>query len=38
MEALVEIVRHAAHSGIPVKHIQVLTSLSEDKIQELTQH
>jgi predicted transposase/invertase (TIGR01784 family) len=38
MEALVEIVRHAAHSGIPVKQIQVLTSLSEEKIQELTKH
>jgi predicted transposase/invertase (TIGR01784 family) len=35
MEALIEIVRHAAQSGIPVKQIQILTGLSEEKIQEL---
>jgi hypothetical protein len=28
-------VRYAADSGIPVKQIQILTGLSEEKIQEL---
>jgi hypothetical protein len=38
MEALIEIVRHAADSGIPVKQIQTLTGLPEEKIRELIKH
>jgi predicted transposase/invertase (TIGR01784 family) len=36
MEALIEIARSALRNNMPVKQIQLLTGLSEEKIQELT--